>query len=170
MPTRKARFKRHYIGMRPWTRHSLVLIVAGTVYICIGVVYLNTPDRGPSGVSLTLARDLFPFNLWGLVWMLAGTLAILSARWPPKIETWGYMALTALSAGWGAFYILGVFFVEETTTGSLAVGFMWWLVAFLWWAISGLLSPELIDETILHKHPGRDEAGPEQLRRDDGRG
>lgn len=142
-PTRKARFKRHYVGIRPWTRHSLVLIVAGTVYTTIGIVYLNTPQHGPTWRALDIAREWFSLDSWGVVWILVGVLAILSARWPPKVETWGYMALTALSAGWGAFYVLGVTF-GENTLGSLATGMMWLLVAFLWWAISGLISPEKI--------------------------
>lgn len=142
-PTPRARFKRHYIGIRPWTRHSLVLLVAGTVYICIGAVYINTPSYGPTWTSLEVARSWFSLDVWGSVWVATGILAILSARWPPKVETWGYMALTALSAGWGVFYILGVIF-GDNSLGSLAVGMMWLLVAFLWWAISGLLSPEQI--------------------------
>ncbi len=140
-PTRKAKFKRHYIGIRPWTRHSLVLIVAGTVYMMIGWVYLNTATGAPTWQALVIAREWFSLDVWGFVWILSGVLAILSARWPPKIETWGYMALTGLSAGWGAFYVLGVI-LGENALGTLAVGFMWFLVAFLWWAISGLLSPE----------------------------
>lgn len=141
-PTPRARFKRHYIGIRPWTRHSLVLLVAGTVYICIGIVYFSTPSSSPTWDSLAIAREWFSLDAWGAIWIIVGALAILSARWPPKVETWGYMALTALSAGWGAFYVLGVIF-GDNTVGSLAVGLMWLLVAFLWWAISGLLSPEI---------------------------
>lgn len=141
-PTPRARFKRHYVGIRPWTRHSLVLLVAGTVYICIGAVYFNTPENSPTWNALTMAREWFSLNVWGFVWISVGVMAILSARWPPRVETWGYMALTSLSAGWGAFYILGVIF-GRNSMGSLAVGMMWLLVAFLWWAISGLISPEL---------------------------
>jgi hypothetical protein len=116
-------------------------MVAGTVYILIGVVYLNTPKFGPTWVALDIARSWLSLDSWGVIWILAGIMAILSARWPPKIETWGYMALTGLSAGWGAFYILGVIF-GDNTIGSFAVGLMWFLVAFLWWAISGLISPQ----------------------------
>jgi hypothetical protein len=141
-PTPRARFKRHYLGMRPWTRHSLVLLVAGCVYICVGIVYLNTPEGSPTWTALEMAREWLPLNGWGTIWMIVGVLSILSARWPPRIETWGYMALTSLTAGWGAFYILGVIF-GDNGFGSLAVGLMWFLVAFLWWAISGLISPEL---------------------------
>lgn len=141
-PTRKARFKRHYMGVRPWTRHSLVLLVSGFVYICIGFVYWNTPDQSPTWVALAMAREWLSMKSWAAIWIIVGCLSILSARWPPKVETWGYMALTSLTAGWGAFYILGVIF-GDNGMGSLAVGMVWLLVAFLWWAISGLISPEL---------------------------
>ena len=140
-PTPRARFKRNYMGFRPWSRHSLVLLVAGIVYVCVGGIYWFTPDGSPTWRALAMAREWFPLQAWAVLWAFVGGLAILSARWPPRVETWGYMALTALSAGWGVFYILGVIF-GENSFGSLAVGMMWALVAFLWWAISGLLSPE----------------------------
>lgn len=142
-PTPSARFKRRFIGVRPWTRHSLVLLIAGLVYVFIGVVYLMTPDGGSTSQALALAREWFDLDQWAYLWMVVGVLALISSRWPPVAETWGYMALTALSAGWGSFYFLGVMF-GDSTIGTAGVGLVWWLVAFLWWAISGLISPESI--------------------------
>jgi hypothetical protein len=145
-PTRKARFKRRFIGIRPWTRHSLVLLVAGAVYFSIGIVYFRTPENGPTWNALESAREWFPLHTWGFIWCLVGTLSMISSRWPPVAEKWGYMALTGLAGGWGVFYILGALF-GDNGLGSTAVGLVWWLVAFLWWAISGLISPEKIGET-----------------------
>lgn len=142
-PTRKARFQRRFVGVRPWTRHSLVLLIAGMVYIAIGTVYIGTPVGGPTWQSLTVARAWFGLDQWAVVWFTVGGLSIISSKWPPVAEKWGYMALTALAALWGAFYILGVIF-GPNTLGGAAVGLVWWLVGFMWWAISGLVSPEEI--------------------------
>lgn len=142
-PTRKARFRRHYVGVRPWTRHSLVLLIAGMVYILIGFVYVKTPDGGPTWEALAFAREWFDLDQWAFLWIVVGGLAVISARWPPVAETWGYMALTALAAGWGSFYFLEVIF-GDSTIGTAGVGLVWYLVAFLWWAISGLISPQKI--------------------------
>lgn len=144
-PTPKARFKRHYIGIRPWTRHSLVLLVAGLVYVVIGIVYMRTRVGSPTWEALVTAREWLSLDVWACTWIVVGTLSMISSRWPPVAEKWGYMALTSLAGGWGAFYILGVIF-GPNTLGSITVGLVWWLVGFLWWAISGLVSPETIGE------------------------
>jgi hypothetical protein len=146
-PTRKARFKRRFIGTRPWTRHSLVLMIAGTVYIFVGVVYIQTREGSNTWNSLFIARDWFSLDAWGIIWIILGLLSIISSKWPPVAEKWGYMALTSLAATWGTFYILGVIF-GPNSIGTLAVGLLWWLVSFMWWAISGLVSPEEIKKQI----------------------
>jgi hypothetical protein len=146
-PTKRARFKRRFIGVRPWTRHSLVLLIAGMVYICLGFVYVGTPMDGPTARALISARDWWSLDTWGIIWMIVGGLAIISSKWPPVAEKWGYMALTALAGGWGAFYILGVIF-GPNTLGGAAVGLVFWLIAFMWWAISGLISPETIEKIV----------------------
>lgn len=142
-PTRKARFKRRFIGIRPWTRHSLVLLIAGLVYIVIGVVYYRSPDGSPTWQALVTAREWLTLDHWSFIWMFVGVLSMISSKWPPVAEKWGYMALTGLAAAWGAFYILGVMF-GPSTLGTAAIGLVWWLVGFMWWAISGLVSPEEI--------------------------
>jgi hypothetical protein len=146
-PTRKARFKRRFVGIRPWTRHSLVLLIAGAVYIVIGLVYIQTPNGSSTWTALSVARAWLTLDHWGWVWITVGILAMISSKWPPVAEKWGYMALTALAAAWGAFYVLGVIF-GPSTWGTAAVGMVWWLVAFMWWAISGLVSPEEIKQQI----------------------
>lgn len=146
-PTKKARFQRRFIGVRPWTRHSLVLLIAGLVYMVIGWVYVNTPVGGPTWEALIAAREWFSLDQWAFLWIIVGVLAVISSRWPPVAEKWGYMALTSLAAGWGAFYVLGVIF-GPNTVGSAAVGLVWWLIAFMWWAISGLISPERIEKIV----------------------
>lgn len=153
-PTRKARFKRRFIGLRPWTRHSLVLLVAGMVYVCIGIVYVGTPPGGPTWEALVVARDWFSLDQWAFLWIVVGVLSMVSSKWPPVAEKWGYMALTGLAAGWGAFYVLGVIF-GPNTLGSAAVGLVWWLIGFMWWAISGLISPEQIDTIVRINGSGR---------------
>jgi hypothetical protein len=153
-PTRKARFKRRFVGVRPWTRHSLVLLIAGLVYVVVGVVYIQTPIGGPTWQALTVARSWMTLDHWGYLWIVVGLLAIISSKWPPVAEKWGYMALTALAAAWGSFYILGVIF-GHTTVGGLATGLLWWLVAFMWWAISGLVSPEEIKKQIARSNGRR---------------
>lgn len=129
-------------AVRPWKRHSLVLLVAGTVYILIGGGYIFTEPTPARSQALHYALNWTggSFTIWGVIFGIAGGLAIISARWPPISETWGYTVLTGLSSGWAMFYLAGVVFGgadESVLTQALIFG----LLGFMWWAISGLLNP-----------------------------
>lgn len=139
-PTRKARFKRRFVGVRPWMRHSLVLMVAGIVYTTIGVSYILAEPNPSRERSLVVALDKLPFEAWGGIFIFCGALAVLSSRWPPVAETWGYMVLTGLSAGWSATYATGVIF-KHTGWTNMSGALLWGLMGFMWWAVSGLVNP-----------------------------
>jgi uncharacterized membrane protein len=130
---------RTWLALRAWQRHSLVLAVAGTVYILVGISYIVSKPTESRQESLQLAISWMPLPVWGGVWIFVGCLAILSSRWPPASETWGYTTMTALAAAWSTFYVFGIVF------GAPAQGFsgvlVWALIAFMWWAISGLVNP-----------------------------
>lgn len=140
----------HWWGIRPFRRHSLVLMVAGGVYVLIGVSYIVTQPSPGREVALYFATYWFSFTFWGFMWILTGVMSIISSRWPPISETWGYMVLTGMSAGWAMFYFVGVIFGESPSYNLSAVC-SWGLIAFLWWAISGLLNPA--DKTAVALHP-----------------
>lgn len=129
-----------FFGLRPWRRHSLVLLVAGLVYMLIGASYVYTDPLPSREAALQLALKWFPIEVWGGVFMVCGALALISSRWPPISKTWGYMVLTGLSSGWAAFYLMGVL-IFHTSRQNLSAVLSWGLIAFLWWAISGLRNP-----------------------------
>lgn len=129
-----------WLGIRPWQRHSLVLMVAGLVYVLIGLSYILTEPTPSRALALKYALVLASVDVWGWVFILSGILSIISARWPPISETWGYTVLTGLSAAWAAFYLVGIVFGHSPTANISGV-FSWGLIAFLWWAISGLINP-----------------------------
>ena len=135
-------------GLRPWRRHSLVVLVAGFAYIAIGATYLLTEPVESRESALALALNLAPMSAWGVVWIAVGVLAVISARWPPASETWGYATLSGLAAWWSACYALGVALGAENQSMSGAL--IWGLVAFLWWAIAGLWNP---DHTLVRLSP-----------------
>lgn len=139
-PTKKARRKRAYFMLRPFRRHGVVLLVAGLVYIAIGLSYMLTDPAPQIKEALVIAEVWFPLDVWGGVWFGAGLLALISSRWPPIFESWGYMVLTGLAAGWSATYLMGIIF-HGTPLSNLRSVAVWGLLAFLWWAVSGLLNP-----------------------------
>lgn len=131
----------HWMGFRPWQRHSLVLSVAGFVYMAIGVSYYVLDPIPARLVALEVALAWMPFKGWGLVFIIVGLLTIISSRWPPISKSWGYIAMTGLSAGWAAFYLMSIIFGDSPLMNITAV-LTWSLTSFLWWAISGLVNPD----------------------------
>lgn len=128
------------LAVRPWNRHSLILVAAGLTYISVGVTRLHTNGDVGTDHSLYYADRLMDLPYWGFVFIFVGLISIVSARWPFHPKNLGYTALSGCSAGWGAFYIVG-FSPDPSGYAALGVGLMWTLVAFLWWGISGLISP-----------------------------
>lgn len=132
---------REFWGLRPWKRHDLILSVAGAMYALVGVSYILAVPRASQYNALEVLLRIAPLDFWGSVFVLAGALSMISSRWPPFAETWGYMVLTGISAGWGSTYLLGIIFANSSWTN--VNGFIIWsLLGFLWWAISGLLNPD----------------------------
>lgn len=135
------RFIKYFWGIRPWERHSLVLMVAGFAYIATGSSYILATPTEARRLALQVALDRMPIQFWGIVFICCGVCSIISSRWPPFTETWGYMVLTGISGGWSATYITGVV-LEDSPATNLSGGLVWGLLAFMWWAISGLLNPD----------------------------
>lgn len=132
-----------WLGVRQFQRHSLVLLVAGTVYVAIGGAFLTTPITPERERSLQYALMVLDFHGWGMIFITAGVLAVISSKWPPVSETWGYTILTGLSVLWAGFYVPAVLFgsaPNSVLTGTLT----WALLGFLWWAISGLVNPKAL--------------------------
>lgn len=130
-------------GIRPFERHSLVLLVAGVVYVFVGMGYMFTETTPARDKALQIALDWWSFDVWGSIFVFAGVLTIISSRWPPVSHTWGYMVLTGLSTGWGCFYATGAIFGDAPASNYY--GFLTWsLLGFLWWAISGLTNPTVV--------------------------
>lgn len=152
-----------WLALRPWRRHSLVLLVAGVTYGLVGIAYAFTPSNPTRETALVLPLTLTGGELtpWALLFVSVGLLAILSARWPPASETWGYTALTGVSSIWACFYLAGMainFFVEDLALSKVlnsSTGFLLWAVlGFLWWAISGLRNPDDLPAPATGAAPG----------------
>lgn len=132
-----------WLGLRPIRTHSLVLTVAGLVYIAIGITYLSAEPTPQRLQALKYALNFgLDYNEWGYVWIFVGVLSIVSSRWPPVSETWGYMLLTGQGSAWALFLAAGIVFGQAPPSNFNGV-FAWGLLAFMWWAISKLVNPEV---------------------------
>jgi hypothetical protein len=138
-------WKHHLLSVRPFNRHSLILTISGSGYMLTGATYVLSSPTPSRKVALAVALRWFPLEVWGMLFILIGLMAIASSRWPRLSDSWGYAVLTAASAGWAATYAAGVLF-EESPIGNLTGTVQWGLLAFLWWAIPGLVTP---DKTVV---------------------
>lgn len=131
-----------WLTFRPWQRHSLVLMVGGLVYVGLGITFLTMGDLSERReAALVIALNMWSINTWGFHFIFAGSLSVLSSRWPSFSDSWGYAVLCGLAAAWSGIYILGCL-VGDAPYSNLVYGLVWGLVAFLWWAISGLVNPD----------------------------
>lgn len=134
-------FRRHQLfHLRPWKRHSLVLMVAGISYCAIGISYILAEPSVSREVALQYAINWFSLDVWGWWFVITGLATVLSSLWPPVTRVWGYELLTGLSVAWGLFYLSGCLFGESPWT-NLSGAILWCIFGFLWWAISGLVDP-----------------------------
>jgi hypothetical protein len=133
--------KRLVWGLRPWKRHSTILAVVGFMFILAGFQYIFTSNTPGRERSLFVLLQIAPIQVWGGLLIIAGILAMLSTKWPPGAETWGYMVLTGLSSGWSATYLFGVIFFDAPVA-AIGQSIIWAALAFMWWAISGFPNPE----------------------------
>lgn len=133
-----------WLTFRPWQRHGLVQMVGGLAYLFLGVGFLTLGELSVRrSDSISVALSVAPVEFWAFVFIGAGALAVLSSRWPAFHDTWGYMVLVGLSAGWSGVYFTS-YFLGPANINNIPYGVIWALLAFMWWAISGLVNPEKI--------------------------
>lgn len=138
---------------REWKRHDTILCVGGLLYMLVGLYYSTTSKAQPRALSLEILLRVAPMSFWGSVFIFAGVLAIISSRWPPFAETWGYVVMTSLSAGWAAAYLMGMLFADAPYTNAIST-IVWGTFGFLWWAVSGLLNPDKTAVANSEARPG----------------
>jgi hypothetical protein len=119
----------------------MLLIVVGFLFVLAGVQYIITGPSRIRDVALATVLQIAPVYFWGGLFIVAGLLAIVSSKWPPKSEKWGYMVLTGLSSGWSATYLTSILFFNApwANVGQVII---WAVLGFLWWGISGFPNPE----------------------------
>lgn len=128
-------------GLRPWKRHSTALLVVGILHIFMGFQYITVPTTEARERALLVVLQFAPIQFWGSVFIFAGSLALLSTKWPPLAETWGYVVVTALSTGWAATYLTGIWFFHSPKSNYSQV-FLWGVLGIMWMVFSGFPNPE----------------------------
>lgn len=137
---RRMEFRSRYYGLRPWQVHSEILAVAGTAFVTRGLMYVLVEPDNRQQELLQVPLAMASMNTWGVVFMLAGALALISTRWPPVSKTWGYAALAGLSAGWAFFYFAALPLGAPWT--ALGGAILWALIGYVWWRVASLINPD----------------------------
>lgn len=130
------------ITVRPWKRHSLILVMAGLGHVLMGATYLYLEEGGPRMRMLVVPLKTAPVDFWALLFMWVGVFIILSSVWPGHSEKWGYTVATGWSAAWSAQYLIGAYFLDGHYASNIAMGLLFALIASLYWGTSGLVNPD----------------------------
>lgn len=128
-------------GLRPWKRHSTILMVVGFLYTLAGTQYIITGPNRLRDLALAVVLQIAPIQFWGVVFILAGLMSMISSRWPPAADKWGYMVLTGLTSGWSAVYLTSIIFFHAPWS-NIGQVIIWACLGFIWWAISGFPNPD----------------------------
>lgn len=130
-----------FFKLRPWQRHSLVLMVSGLFYIFLGFSMISLGEVSfQRQEALVIPLRYMPYSYWGVVFVIAGLLAVASSRFTVVLDSWGYGVLTGMASGWSAAYFFGVL-IEGASPNNVVYSLVWGLLAFMWVAISGLDNP-----------------------------
>jgi hypothetical protein len=130
-----------WLQLRPWQEHSLVVTLAGSIYLAYGV-FTFLHQTGERADQLRAVIDLTGghFWPWAALWVTVGALAIVSSRWPVWSKLWGYAVMQCLATLWALAYFTGVLFLGVPSAG-LGGGIVWGIVVVLWYAIARLANP-----------------------------
>lgn len=89
-------------------RRGGVLIVYGLLFVFLGFGYTGSRPTPNVVEALVVAERLAPLQFWGLLWMIAGLLCIVSAvAWDSEPGALGFIAAELPPLGWGTWYLLG---------------------------------------------------------------
>lgn len=144
--------------LRPFREHSQVLLGVGTLYVAYGSVLIWQAPTADRQRGLALGLALLPLWAWGVIFVVTGLLGILSSRWPPASETWGYAALSGMAWCWCAVYGVGMLLTAladftgwgaQVAPYSAVSGFLIWLtIGFVWTRIAKLVNPADVHDIV----------------------
>jgi hypothetical protein len=161
MPERRDwRRRAAWTHLRPFEQHSRVLLLAGVIYIIIGWQYLGhvRTDR-LHALQVALWFTGGQIKVWGIIWVIVGASAVLSARWPYFSTRWGYAGLSGLAAVWFLQYLTGWLILGFPTSLVAAGTCSWALIAMFWWFVAGLVNPNDFDLTDQAAPPAAHDPG-----------
>jgi hypothetical protein len=137
MLIRKA-FKKLHVG-----RRGACLIAIGYLEFIYGLAMVAEPNfRARPGIDV--ATTVLPGVVWGYLWVIFGTLAILGAFLPTGYDRHGFRAAYPMPVIWGTNYLVSVLLGEYANgwIAGLAVSSIWYGYAFLILAVSGMIGVE----------------------------
>ncbi|WP_329292823.1 hypothetical protein [Streptomyces pseudovenezuelae] len=99
-------------------RRGALLTMKGTIASLYGYGQIVEPLRDQRGLCLLL--KLWPLQVWGWAWIVAGLIALTCAWLPPRRDWPGFVAVWAITAPWSMSYLAAWWPLDEYPRGWVA--------------------------------------------------
>lgn len=106
-------------------RRGAILLTYGAIWALFGYSLIVEPNPDRSGIQ-TLLR-LWPLSTWGVLWIVAGAVAVVSAFMPTGLDWAGYAALPLMAVCWAGSYLAAWQPLGDNNRG--------WITAAIWGAL-----------------------------------
>ena len=147
----------HGRALWPPTDKSKVLASFGLVYCGLGLLYICNVTSPSLKETLALALRWIPLQVYGVMSMVAGLTAVLTAalRWHKQ---WGFTALWFAGAIWGMAFLFAWITGHSSPTGTpfgldgvfiLVYAAVFWLLCVAIKAVSRMLDPREVQEALI---------------------
>lgn len=136
--------RRTYMMLKPFGVRGLVLSTLGVLWVLIGVSGLTVGLSPLSVLTIDYMLDeLFFLNTVTVsaAWIATGIMGIITSRWPPYQDSWGFFFLAPMPMFWALLHLVGAIF-HGPILGVL-VTVVYAVMCVLLWGISKLEDPSM---------------------------
>lgn len=133
-------------------RRGAFLILFGVVYLLLGFSYATTPVTPVMRTTLKLALNVAPLWVYGLMWLAAGTVAVISGAFlSPVRDAAGFVCAVIAPTLWAAVYLAA--WVDHDAPRMWVAAALYAAVAGAVSVVSGMANPAVLDKVVEEDQP-----------------
>lgn len=128
-------------------RRGAFLILFGVIYLLLGFSYVATPETPAVRVALKLALRVAPLWAYGLMWLVAGAVAVISGVFlSPARDATGFMCAVIAPTLWAFVYLAA--WVDHDTSRAWVSAAVFAAIGGAVSVVSGMANPVVVDTMV----------------------